>query len=253
MELSLELIVILILVAAFAGFIDTLAGGGGLIVLPALILAGIPPLPALGTNKLQSTMGTATASYWMIRSGTVRWTDVRQLMLSAFLGAGLGTVAVQFIRADSLAIIVPLILAVIAVYFAFSGYIARFVRRVSISDARYRRLIVPSIGFYDGMFGPGTGSFFAFAGVAFKGLDLIRATAFAKCMNFSTNFAALLVFIAFGQLNWTVGLLMMVGQFVGAFIGARTLVSIDPIYIRVLVVLMCLVMLTRYVYSYFNN
>src|SRR5690606_37990089 len=95
MDLSLapELLAVLFLVALLAGCVDTLAGGGGLIVLPALILAGLPPLQALGTNKLQGTMGTATASLLMLRHKRVRWPDVRALMITAFAGAAGGTLA----------------------------------------------------------------------------------------------------------------------------------------------------------------
>src|SRR5687767_7321395 len=99
-------LMVLFIIAVLAGCLDTLAGGGGLIVLPALLLAGIPPLHALGTNKMQGTMGTAMASFMMVKHRRVRWHDVKFLMLSAFIGAGAGSVAVQFMNTDNLNFII---------------------------------------------------------------------------------------------------------------------------------------------------
>ena len=98
LNITTELLFILFAVAFVAGFIDTLAGGGGLIALPALIISGLPPLAALGTNKLQGSMGTATASYVMLKTKKVYWHNVREIMFSAFLGSLMGTIAVQFIN-----------------------------------------------------------------------------------------------------------------------------------------------------------
>jgi len=242
---SLEVLLFLLSISIVAGLLDTLAGGGGLIVLPALILCGIPPHYALGTNKLQGSMGTATATLMMLRKRRVRWEEVRLLMLAAFIGSALGTVAVQFIRAEVLSFVIPAVLVFIALYFLLSPQPATGTRPL-VSEEPYRRLVVPAIGWYDGMFGPGTGSFFALAGVALRGLGLIDATAVAKTLNFATNIASLLVFLLAGKIIWQVGLLMMVGQMLGALIGAHVLFAINPKYLRLLVVAMCTGMLIRY-------
>lgn len=247
---SYEVLALLVLIAMVAGIIDTLAGGGGLLVLPALILAGVPPLSALGTNKLQSTMGTATSTFHMFRKRRVTWKQVRYWMLTVFVGSALGTTAVQFVDPSALSFVIPVVLFVIALYFLFSPYISKLIQSRTISNARYSNIVVPSVGFYDGMFGPGTGSFFAFAGVACKGWDLISSTAVAKCLNFSTNVAALVVFVIAGQLVWKIGLCMMLGQLIGASIGANILVRINPQILRVLVVLMCSAMLIRYLFAH---
>src|SRR5687767_7251791 len=147
-----ETLILLFAVALFAGCLDTLAGGGGLIVLPALLLAGIPPLQALGTNKMQGTMGTAMASYMMVRHRRVRWHDVKLLMLSAFIGAAAGSVAVQFMNTDNLNFIIPLVLLIIAVYFLFSGSLLNTINPARISVSMYRFAVVPLIGSYDGLF-----------------------------------------------------------------------------------------------------
>ncbi len=246
---SVEILAFLFLAAFLAGFIDTLAGGGGLIVLPALMMSGIPPLLALGTNKLQGTMGTATATYMMLTKKRVSWHVVRFLMLAAFIGAVLGTIAVQFIRPELLSFVIPVVLLLIVIYFLFSPQVIDGGARPRISDGKYRKIIVPSIGWYDGMFGPGTGSFFALAGVSLRGHGLIDATAIAKTLNFSTNIASLIVFLLAGKVVWLVGLLMMVGQFTGAWGGSHCLFKIPARYLRLLVVAMSLAMLTKYAFS----
>lgn len=243
---SLEILLFLFCIAVIAGFIDTLAGGGGIIALPALIMIGTSPLMALGTNKLQGSMGTATATFIMLHKRRVAWDDVKMLMLSAFIGSTLGTVAVQFINTDALTFIIPAILFLIAIYFLFSPIPAAKGTEAKVSSKIYTRFIVPVIGWYDGMFGPGTGSFFAMAGVSLRGQGLIPATAVAKTLNFSTNIASLFVFLAAGKIVWVVGLLMMAGQMIGAWLGSHCLYKINPAYLRILVVLMCTGMLTKY-------
>jgi uncharacterized membrane protein YfcA len=241
-----ETLILLFAVALFAGCLDTLAGGGGLIVLPALLLAGIPPLQALGTNKMQGTMGTAMASYMMVRHSRVQWRDVKLLMLSAFIGAGIGSVAVQFMNTDNLNFIIPLVLLIIAVYFLFSGRLLNTINPARISSSAYRFAVVPLIGSYDGLFGPGTGSFFALAGVALQGKSLLEATATAKTLNFATNIASLVIFIMAGKIIWMAGLVMMLGQAIGAWMGSHILFRINQLYLRLLIVCICIAMLIRY-------
>ena len=249
MGFTAELLTFLFFAAFVAGFLDTLAGGGGLIALPALMMCGIPPLSALGTNKLQGTMGTATATYMMLKNKKVRWNDVKFLMLSAFIGAVLGTIAVQFVNIEFLTLVIPVVLLLIAVYFLLSPLPQEGLTDPRMSKGKYQKVIVPSIGWYDGMFGPGAGSFFALAGVSLRGHGLIDATAVAKTLNFSTNIASLMVFLLAGKVVWLVGLLMMIGQFVGAWGGAQCLFRINPKYLRLIVVAMCLGMLTKYAFS----
>jgi hypothetical protein len=246
---TIELLIFLFVAAFVAGFIDTLAGGGGLIALPALMMSGVPPLSALGTNKLQGTMGTATATFMMLRNERVCWDDVKYLMISAFVGAVLGTVAVQFINTEFLTLVIPAVLLLIAVYFLLAPQPVLGLTKPRLSKGKYQNIIVPSIGWYDGMFGPGTGSFFALAGVSLRGHGLIDATAVAKTLNFSTNIASLMVFLLAGKVVWLVGILMMIGQFAGAWGGSHCLFRIHPKYLRLIVVAMCLGMLTKYAFS----
>jgi len=244
--LTPEVLLLLFLVALLAGCLDTLAGGGGLIVLPALILAGLPPLQALGTNKLQGSVGTATASLMMLRHKRVQWAEVRGMMLTAFAGAATGSVIVQFLDTALLEFVIPLVLVLIGTYFLFAGKLLDTLHPARLSPRWYRYGVVPLIGGYDGMFGPGTGSFFALAGVALQGRKLLEATAVAKTLNFATNIASLMVFLLGGHIVWSVGLVMMGGQASGAWLGSHILLRINPQYLRILIVLICIVMLARY-------
>lgn len=254
--LSIEIMSLLFMVAIIAGLLDTLAGGGGLISTPALFLSGIPPLAALGTNKLQGSMGTATATYMMLKHKKISWDDVKYLMLTAFIGSALGTFALQFINTEVISFVIPVVLLLTAIYFVISpvpkdkttnGSSSKSSKHISYQN--YKNIVIPTIGWYDGMFGPGTGSFFALAGVTCRGHGLISSTAIAKPLNFATNIAALIVFLAAGQVVWSVGLLMMIGQVIGARLGSHFLFKINPAYLRWIVVLMCLGMLIKYGHS----
>lgn len=245
-ELSIELIAFLFAIALLAGMIDTLAGGGGLLTLPALIVSGLPPLAALGTNKLQSTVGTGMATFMMLKHKKVTWPQVKWLMFAAFIGSTLGTIFIQFLDTTFLAWLIPLILSIIALYFVFAKTPHEPDRPHKVSDKNYQRFVLPTIGAYDGMFGPGTGSFFSLAGVSLKGQGLLQATANAKTLNFATNAASLIVFIFAGHLVWILGGIMMLGQLLGAWLGSHFLFRINPNHLRYLVAIMCFAMLTKY-------
>ena len=246
-SLTLEIALFLFTVAIVAGFLDTLAGGGGLLTLPALMMSGLPPLAALATNKLQSSMGTATASIMMFRGRRVRWSQVKYLMLSAFIGSALGTLIIQFIDAEVLTLIIPIVISCIGIYFLITPVVDEQNKVAKVSERRYKNLVVPIIGCYDGIFGPGTGSFFTLAGRALRAQPFLEATAIAKTLNFSTNFSSLIVFLFAGHVVWLAGLVMMVGQFIGAWLGSHCLFKIPVNYLRYLVVFMCFAMLAKYV------
>ena len=241
---SIELL--LFSVAIIAGFIDTLAGGGGLITMPALMLSGVSPLAALGTNKLQGSMGTAMATYMMLKNKRVRWQDIKFLMLFSLIGSTLGAILVQLINVEVLGYVIPFVLVFIAIYFIISPKSHNVDHEAKISKSTYQYLVIPSIGCYDGMFGPGTGSFFSLAGVSLRGHGFIDATAIAKGLNFSSNIASLIVFLFAGQVVWFFGIAMMLGQAIGAWLGSHCLLRINPAYLRAVVVVMCIGMLIKY-------
>ena len=249
MELSVEILLLLLAAAFVAGFVDTLAGGGGLITIPALLLAGVPPLQALATNKLQSVFGVLTASVTLWRKGWLDWRSMQGLFWLAFVGSGLGTLTVQQVNPQALDWVVPIVLAAIAFYYLLSPTAGDLETQPRISDRLYRRVVVPLIGAYDGMFGPGTGSFFATSAVALRGLDLVKATVQAKLLNFATNLAAVIFFALGGHMLWLIGLVMLCGQALGAWLGAQVVLRGGSRLIRPLLVVVCLLMLLRYLFS----
>jgi len=246
-SLTIEIALFLFTIAIIAGFLDTLAGGGGLLTLPALMMSGIPPLLALGTNKLQSCVGAGTASVMMLRNKRVRWRQVKELMPAAFIGSAIGTVIVQFVNTEALTFIIPVVISAIGIYFLVTPTVDAENKPAKVSTSAYRNFVVPLIGCYDGILGPGTGSFFTLAGRALRAEKFLEATAIAKTLNFSTNIASLLVFLFAGQVIWLVGFIMMLGQFIGAWLGAHCLFKIPVNYLRYLVVIMCFGMLAKYV------
>lgn len=251
MEIAIEVLVFLFIAAAIAGFMDTLAGGGGLITIPALVVSGVPPLAALGTNKLQSCFGSGTASFLLFKRKKIHWQELRPMMLAAFIGSVAGTVIVQFIDTRVLGFMIPLVLVIIAAYFITAPYLKLESPEPRMSAGLYQKTVLPAIGAYDGMFGPGTGSFLAVAGVSLRGLALINATAIAKPLNFATNIASLIVFIFAGQIMWLAGLTMIVGQILGAWLGSHYLFKVNPKILRILIVTICLLMLGQYWYKQF--
>jgi uncharacterized protein len=247
--LSPHVLAILFSAAAVAGFVDAIAGGGGLITIPVLLLAQVPPLQALATNKLQGSFGSLTSSLMMLRKGLVQVPDVRRLFACSLVGAALGASAVQFVRAQTLDIVIPVVLISIALYFLFAPNAGALERKPRVSNGAYEGMVVPGIGFYDGMFGPGTGSFFSLAGVALRGQNLLTATAHAKVLNFASNIASLGVFIIGGKVIWIAGATMIVGQVIGSWCGAHAMVRGGTRLIRPMIVTVCVVMLGKYLWQ----
>ena len=240
----------LTVVAAVAGFVDSMAGGGGLIVIPAMLFAGVPPLYALGTNKLQSVFGTAVAlrNYW--RSGLVEWRPNRLTALLAFAGALAGALVVQSIRTNALNLIIPVLLVLSALYILLSP-------RMTDEDAHHRVTskgyapIGAAIGFYDGFFGPGAGTFYTTTLVALRGYGLTKATALAKLVNVASAVASLVLFALGGHLAWLLGLCMAAGAMAGGWLGSHSALKFGAKLIRPLLVTISLALTARLLWGYF--
>ena len=245
---SLEILAFLFLIGVLAGFLDTLVGGGGLLAVPALLLSGIPPIYVLGTNKFQGSMGTGIATFLLFRKKKLDWQSVKNLMIASFIGSVIGGIIVQFVDTEILSFVIPIVLVIIAIYFIVSPK-PRVISSSSNSDKRFESYAVPGVGFYDGMFGPGAGSFFVMIGVMLKKLEIIQATILAKPLNFASNIAGFIVFFIFGHIAFIVGLVMMLGQFIGSFFGTHYLLKANPKVIRILIVISSLAMLAKYVDS----
>lgn len=223
-------------VGMFAGFVDAIAGGGGMITVPALLAAGLPPVAALGTNKMQSVVGTfmAVLTYW--RRGFV---DLRSLIppiAATSAGSLLGAMTVSSVDTSLLSIAVPVALIGIALYFLFAPKLSDADSTARLAFGPFVPVMGFAIGFYDGIFGPGTGSFFTIGFVLLFGLGLTRATGATKALNFTSNLAALAIFIPQGHVVWPVAIAMAIGQLAGGYIGARTGIRYGAKLIRPLVV-----------------
>jgi uncharacterized membrane protein YfcA len=242
--------VALTLVAVVAGFIDSIAGGGGLLIIPAFLFAGVNPLMALGTNKLQSVFGTAIAlrNYW--RSGLVEWKPNRATAALAFAGALAGALAVNLIGNGPLTLIIPILLFTSAIYVLLSP-------RMTDDDAHHRLSrvgympVASAIGFYDGFFGPGAGTFYTTSLVALRGYGLTRATALAKLVNLASALATLLLFAAAGHILWLLGLCMAAGAMAGSWIGSHSALRFGARLIRPLLVTVSLALTGRLLWGYF--
>ncbi|MGX2974112.1 TSUP family transporter [Ursidibacter arcticus] len=245
MELTFDVLALLFTAALVAGTIDAIAGGGGLITIPALLAVGVPPAMALGTNKLQACGGSFSASLYFIRQKAVEVKQIRLLILLTFVGASLGAIFVQMLDVEQLKTILPFLVFIIGGYFLFSPSLGDEDRKQRISYPLFAFTAALGVGFYDGMFGPATGSFFTLAFVLLLGFNLIKGVAHAKILNFTSNFASLIFFILGGAILWKVGFVMLVGQFIGGNIGARMVVTKGKHIIRPLIVTMSFIMVCK--------
>jgi hypothetical protein len=243
--LAPELLALLVGVALVAGCIDAIAGGGGLLTLPALLWAGLPPVEALATNKLQGTFGTASAALRFLRHGAIDLRALGPAALLTFAGSAGGSWLVGHIDPGALARLLPALLVAFALYFLFSPRVGDPPSRRRVGLPAFGLLAGAGIGFYDGFFGPGTGSFFALAFVALLGYGLRQATASSKLLNFASNLAALLVFALGGHVAWALGLGMAAGQWIGAWVGAHLVIQHGARLVRPLLVVVSLLLSIR--------
>jgi uncharacterized protein len=245
MMLDITTLAILGAVGFIAGLVDSIAGGGGLLALPALLTAGLDPVAALATNKLQGSFGTGSAATAFARKGYINFDKSWGMVAATFIAAALGVVAVTYVPTHWLSAVMPLMLIALALYFALSPKLSNEDAKPRISERRFAATAAPSVGFYDGIFGPGAGSFYLLSFVTLLGHGIIRATAHTKLLNFTSNIASLIVFALSGKVIWIVGLVMGVGQILGAQLGSHLAIRNGAKIIRPLLVIVCCAMAVR--------
>jgi len=239
-DLAPHLLAFLFAAAFLAGFIDSIAGGGGMITIPAMLIAGIPPLETLGTNKLQSLFGSGSASIAYARRGHVNLVEQLPMAALAMIGGGLGAALATIVPGDVLKVALPFFLIAIALYFGLKPNLSDTDQTRRMTPFLFGLTFVPLIGFYDGVFGPGTGSFFMLGFVTLAGFGVLKATAHTKFLNFGSNVGGFIVFGLYGVILWKVGLVMGVGQFAGAQVGSRFAMKNGAKIIKPLLVVTCI-------------
>ncbi|AOZ14260.1 MULTISPECIES: TSUP family transporter [Pseudomonas] len=239
-ELSVDLTTLAILaaVAFVAGFIDAIAGGGGLLTTPALLTAGLPPHLVLGTNKLSSTFGAATASFTFYRRKLFHPREWKLAIFGTLAGALIGAIVAHYMPAEWLNKMLPVIVFACGLYLLFGGTPKTPIDNEAPIKKKWQLPQGFSLGFYDGVAGPGTGAFWTVSSMLLYPIDLVKASGVARSMNFVSNIAALSVFIFSGHVDWIIGLSMGLAVMVGAFFGARSAISggakfIRPVFITV--------------------
>ncbi|MGK5685076.1 TSUP family transporter [Actinoplanes sp. URMC 104] len=243
-------ILLLLTVAAAAGWIDAVVGGGGLVLVPALLLGlpGLPPVTALGTNKVASICGTTSAAITYARRTTIDWRIAGPAAALAVVCSAAGAVAASHIPAAAFR---PVVMLLLLLVLAFVVARPSFGVAASEPSRTWRRRVAAVllagtvIAFYDGVFGPGTGTFLIIAFTALLNLDFVASSATAKILNAGTNLGALLVFAAGGHVLWKLGLAMAVCNIAGARFGARTALQRGAGFVRGVLVVVVVGMVAR--------
>src|SRR5690606_9410916 len=240
MEITFDVAVLLFIVALLAGIVDAIAGGGGLITIPALMAVGLPPGAAIATNKIGGIAGSTAATLHFLRMRQIDLRRSRWMMLCTFLGSLAGGFALTRIDSSVLRQIIPLLLIGFALYFLLSPRVGAQDRAQRITPALYAATLAPLIGFYDGFFGPGTGTFLAISCVTLLGFNLVKATAQAKLLNLCSNLAAVIFFVLHGNIVWAYGLPLLAGQLIGGTIGDRKSTRLNSSHVKISYAVFCL-------------
>jgi len=237
LQISTATVVVLVLVAFAAGWVDAVVGGGGLLQLPALLIAlpdSTPPAAILGTNKVSSVWGTAISSALYAVKIRPDWRSIIPLVIGASTGSALGAQAARFLPKEVFTPIVLLALVVVGIYTWRRPELGLITERKHTGRTHYLLTLAIglAVGAYDGILGPGTGSFFVILLVGLLGWGFLDASAQAKIANLVTNLSAIAVFAAHGAVLWQLGLMMGAANLVGGFLGARTAISKGNSFVR---------------------
>lgn len=245
MDSGIDLLALLALAAFAAGFVDGIAGGGGLITIPALLMAGLDPVTAIATNKLQGVFSTGSALYAYVRRGLVEWRTMPLILAAALVSGAGGAAAVKSLPTEWLRVLVPVLLTLAALYFAFSPALNDKDAHKRLGVGAFTLVLVCPVAFYDGFFGPGAGSFYMLGIVGLLGFGVLRASAKTKALNFASNLASLGFFLSQGLAVWSYGLVMAVAGISGAQLGTRLAIRHGVRVIKPMLVVMCLAVAVR--------
>ncbi|MGB2079555.1 MAG: TSUP family transporter [Vibrio sp.] len=253
MEMLEPSVLILLAIVAFAaGFIDAVAGGGGMLTIPALLAAGLPPHLALGTNKLSATFASSTAAFTYYRKKLFSPSYWKASFWTTFVGAIIGTLVVSQISTEWLDKILPLIILATAIY----SIVVRskpgqenILPEKTAAVTKKQKIQGFSLGFYDGVVGPGTGAFWTVSTMALYKLNILLASGVAKAMNFTSNITSLITFAILGSIDWKLGLTMGVCLMAGAYLGAHSAIRFGAGFIRPVFVSVVTIMAIKLAYD----
>lgn len=251
-DMEFSTVIVLFIFGFLGAFINSIVGGGGLITLPALLFVGLPPATAIATNKLAATLGNLTSMLTFLRAGKVDFKLLRPIVPLVFIGSMLGAVTVNFISPDLLKPLVFIMLVVVLVYTVIKkdwGSIEKKREMTKKSKAIFIGALIV-IGFYDGFLGPGTGSFIIFA-FLMMGFNFIQASGNAKLLNFTSNFAALIMFLFLGAVNYAYGIVMGLAMIAGAFAGAKFALGRGTSYVRMIFIVVTSLLILKNGYDFF--
>lgn len=226
-----------------AAFVDSIAGGGGLLMVPAFLTVGIPPHLTLGTNKLSATMGVMMAAFLYVKKGLFKPQLWIAAIIAAFCGSVIGAMTIFLCSANSLKLFLPAAVMAVAIYTLWPKKITATKNDHTYKPNKITSSIIGIVmGFYDGFFGPGTGAFWTSASMFFFNLDMLAASGVARFMNFISNIVALVTFIILGNVNillgFSVGVCMMAGSYLGAHSAIKYGVKfIKPIFVTVVILM----------------
>lgn len=253
--MAIEIILSLIFFAFCAGAIDAAVGGGGLIQIPALMnaLPNMVTATIFGTNKLASICGTASAAFSYLRRVKLAWKLLAVIAVTAFISSFAGAACVAMLPQAVLKPFVLFMLIMIAIY----TFMKKQFGQVHFEQSVTTKMLVLAgigglaIGFYDGIFGPGTGSFFIFYFIRYLKVDFLHASALSKIGNFMTNFAALSFFIPTGHVLFSLGLMMAVANVIGSIMGVKMALKYGSGFIRILFLILVSILILRLSYQMF--
>ncbi|MCK6262836.1 TSUP family transporter [Vibrio sp. ZSDE26] len=246
------MLVVLALVAFTAGFIDAVAGGGGMLTVPALLSLGLPPHIALGTNKLAATFASSTAAFTYYKKKLFKPRFWGQAFIATLIGAIFGTLIVDMISTEWLEKGLPLVILAAAIYTIFHKTPQSNQNALPKPCASIRRKQIIqglTLGFYDGVAGPGTGAFWTVSSMALYRLNILLASGLAKAMNFTSNFTSLVTFAILGHIDWVLGLTMGVCLMAGAYVGAHSAIRFGAKFIRPVFVTVVSVLAVKLAYQ----
>ncbi|BEL04895.1 TSUP family transporter [Actinoplanes sichuanensis] len=249
------MIAALLLAALAAGWVDAVVGGGGLLLLPALLVVApqLGTATALGTNKLAAICGTSTAAVAYARRTKIDWGVAGPAAALALVCAGSGAALAGSVPAAAYRPVIIGVLVAVAVFVTARpqmGLIEQPAKRTRIRRAVVVTVAGVLIGLYDGLIGPGTGTFLVLAFTAIVGADFVHGSAMAKIVNTATNLGALVVFAATGHVAWLLGAAMAVCNIIGAVLGARMALRRGAGFVRIILLVVVLALIARLGYQH---